>query len=98
GHDRVDVGRQGGERGRVGLTGDDQFGVALGEARALDVEIGPGVIGEQNFVAGHGGASEVDQKSYSRPKESCRCRAKCNILSWLRDLATGPLSRTFFPR
>ena len=58
GHDGVDIGGQGGQRIDVLSRGDDQFGVDLGQRLPLDVQIGPGIVGQQHFEFWHGGPED----------------------------------------
>ena len=53
GHDGVGIGGQGRQRVDILPRRDDQFGVDLGQRAPLDVQVGPGVVGKQNFVARH---------------------------------------------
>ena len=57
GHDGVDIGRQRRERLGVLSRGNDQFGIDFGQDRALDIQIGPGVVGQQHFEFRHGASS-----------------------------------------
>ena len=59
---RVGIGGQGGERWRrLCSGGNDQLGVDLGQRLALDIQIGPGIIGQKDFEFRHGGQSTLSE-------------------------------------